>query len=123
MNFYDQFWQINANSKNNFIKNYFEIMSNNKYMSRKIDNIFKKNEIILLINSIFELNEQNNDNDISINTDNNPLENETKNKKDELLKSFGSILIRAIYMISESINNTVVSDEINNKEIDIKSNL
>ena len=26
-------------------------------------------------------------------------------------------------MISESINNTVVSDEINNKEIDIKSNL
>ena len=123
MNFYDQFWQINANSKNNFIKNYFEIMSNNKYMSRKIDNIFKKNEIILLINSIFELNEQNNDNDISINTDNNSLENETKNKKDELLKSFGSILIRAIYMISESINNTLVSDEINNKEIDIKSNL
>ena len=75
MNFYDQFWQINANSKNNFIKNYFEIMSNNKYMSRKIDNIFKKNEIILLINSIFELNEQNNDNDISINTDNNSLDN------------------------------------------------
>ena len=69
MNFYDQFWQIDSRNKNNFLKNYFEIMSNNKYKSRKIDHIFKKDQIFLLINSIFELNEQKNYNYISLNSD------------------------------------------------------
>ena len=124
MNFYDQFWQINFYTKSNFIKNYFEIMCNNKYKSRKIDNIFQKDEILSLINSIFEFKEQNNDikeniikkeEDISIEDDN--INN------NELFKSFDSKLIKAIYMISESINRTLVSPEVNDNENKIKSNL
>ena len=123
MNFYDQFWQIDSKNKNNFLKNYFEIMSNNKYKFRKIDHIFKKDQIFSLINSIFELNEQKNYNDISLNSDNISFENEIKDKKDELLKSFDSILIKSIYMISESINNTLTSPEINDNENKIKNSL
>ena len=124
MNFYDQYWKIDFNSKKDFIKNYFQIMCNDKYKSRKIDDIFQKNEILSLINSIFEFNQQNieniNMNELS-NEEDISIENE--NKKDNIVKSFDSILIKAIYMISESINRTLISPEVNNNENKIKSNL
>ena len=124
MNFYDQFWRIDFNNKSNFIKNYFGIMCNNKYNSRKIDNIFQKNEILSLINSIFEFKEQNIDfnyNEDKSKEEDISIENENIVKKEEI--SFESILIKTIYMISESINNTLTSSEVNNNERQIKSNL
>ena len=126
MNFYDQFWQIDSNTKNIFIKNYFEIMCSNKYKSRKIDDIFQKDEILSLINSIFEFNEQNIANNkefISKNEEDILMEDDNINNNNESFKSFDSKLIKAIYMISESINRTLVSNEVNDDENKIKRNL
>ena len=124
MNFYDQYWSIQSETKRIFIINYFQIMCNDKYKSRNIEEIFQKNEINLLINSIFEFQDPNIDNKIY---DNKSIEDisikeENINKRDELLKSFDSILIRAIYMISESINKTLISPDMNNNEDNVKSN-
>ena len=121
MNFYGQFWQISFDNKRIFIKNYFEIMCNHKYKSRKIDNIFKKEEIHTLINRIFEFKDQQNilnkSNDISQD------ENENENSRDNIINSFDSILIKTIYMISESINQALISLDSNNNESEIKKNL
>ena len=118
MNFYGQFWQISFDNKRIFIKNYFEIMCNHKYKSRKIDNIFKKEEVHTLINHIFEFKDQQNilnkSNDISQD------ENENENSRDNIINSFDSILIKTIYMISESINQALISLDSNNNESEKK---
>ena len=126
MNFYDRYWYIDFNDKRDFIKNYFEIMCNCKYKSRIIDNIFQKNEILLLINYIFEFksnnnnnnNEKKNEDDMSIDNSNN-----NENNRNNILNSIDSILIKALYLISESINKTLLYLETNNDENKIKSNL
>ena len=127
MNFYDQFWHIDFDCKSLFIKNYFNIMCNHKYRSRYIDNIFKKNEILSLIDCIFEFKAQNNDN-ISKYQNNNDISQdeymqENENNRDDILQSFESVLIKTIYMISESINKTLITLESNNNEDKVKKNL
>ena len=123
MNFYDQYWQIPFENKRTFIKNYFEIMCNNKYNSRNIDKIFQKNEILLLINSIFEFKDQQNIINKSIDISQDEIENENESKQDNILNSIDSILIKAIYMISESINKTLITLDTNNNEDKLKKNL
>ena len=119
MNFYDQYWQISFENKRTFIKNYFEIMCNNKYKSRNIDKIFQKSEILSLINSIFEFKDQQN----NINKSFDISQDEIENKQENIINSFDSILIKAIYMISESINKTLITLDTNNNEDKIKKNL
>ena len=123
MNFYDQYWQIDFDNKRVFIINYFEIMCNYKYKARKIDSIFQKNEILSLINYIFDFKDQQNiiNKSIDISQDDILLENE--NNRENIIKSFDSILIRTIYMISESINKALITMETNNNEFIIKKNL
>ena len=124
MNFYDRYWKLSFNNKRDFIINYFNIMCNCKYRSRIIDNIFQKDEIASLINYIFEFKEQKyrdinsdiSEEDISMDNNNN---NHIYNRN-EILKSFDSILIKALYLIFESINKTFES---NNNEDDMKNNL
>jgi len=129
MNFYDRYWTIEFKDKKDFFKNYFEIMCNCKYNSRIIDDIFHKNEIMLLINYIFEFTNNNNinngnddfyfDNDEEISIGNNG----NKINRYKILNSMDSILIKALYLISESINKTLISLEANNSENKIKANL
>ena len=123
MNFYDHYWQIPFENKRTFIKNYFEIMCNNKYNSRNIDKIFQKNEFLLLINSIFEFKDQQNIINKSIDISQDEIENEKESKQDNILNSIDSILIKAIYMISESINKTLITLDTNNNEDKLKKNL
>ena len=129
MNFYDRYWTIEFKDKKDFFKNYFEIMCNYKYNSRIIDDIFHKNEIILLINYIFEFTNNNNinngnddfyiDSDEEISIENNG----NKMNRYKILNSMDSILIKSLYLISESINKTLISLETNNNENKIKANL
>ena len=129
MNFYDRYWTIEFKDKKDFFKNYFGIMCNCKYNSRIIDDIFHKNEIMLLINYIFEFSNNNNiingnddfyiDSDEGISIENNG----NKMNRTKILNSMDSILIKALYLISESINKTLISLEINNNENKIKTNL
>ena len=137
MNFYDRYWSsIDSNNKIKFMQNYFQIMCFSKYQSRVIDNIFQKNEILLLINYIFEFkntnnnnnkqdrkpnNGNNNDNNEDISIDN--IDNNNKNNRDAILNSFDSIIIKSLYLISESLNKTLISLENNDSEKNIKSNL
>ena len=128
MNFFDRHFQINFNEKKTFIQKYFEIMCDNNYKSRIIDNIFTKDESIKLINYIFYFNDNNqndanniNDNFFSI--DNDFYENNNINKKrNEILES-NSVLIKLLYLISESINKTLTSPELCGNEKNIKTNL
>ena len=55
--------------------------------------------------------------DISKNNINN------ENKRNNFLNSIESILVKALYLISESINRTLISLETNNNEGNIKTNL
>ena len=98
-------------------------MCNYKYKSRKIDSIFQKNEILSLINYIFDFKDQQNivNKSIDISQDDFTLENE--DNRENIIKSFDSILIRSIYMISESINKALITMETNNNELIIKKNL
>ena len=125
MNFYDRHWNINFNDKRQFIKNYFEIMCFHKYSSRIIDNIFQKNEIQLLIDYIFEFQNQNNnkkDDEIIIEKESS-LDNKSENNRNNILYSIDSKLIKSLYLIAESINKTLISLETNNNEDKIKTNL
>ena len=127
MNFYDRYWTIEFKDKKDFFKNYFEIMCNYKYNSRIIDNVFQKNEIMPLINYIFEFTNNNNINNINDSNYNDSdeeisIENSgNKINRNKILNSMDSILIKALYLISESINKTLNSLE--NIENKIKANL
>ena len=48
---------------------------------------------------------------------------ENENNSDDILQSFESVLIKTIYMISESINKTLITLESNNNEDKVKKNL
>ena len=129
MNFYDRYWTIEFKDKKDFFKNYFEIMCNCKYNSRIIDDIFHKNEMMLLINYIFGFTNNNNINngndDFYIESDEEISNENNGNKMNryKILNSMDSILIKSLYLISESINKTLISFEINNNENKIKTNL
>ena len=126
MNFYDRYWNIAFNDKKDFIKNYFEIMCFYKYNSRKIDNIFQKNEIQLLIDYIFEFKKSNINNkndDENLMDEEISIDNNSENNRNNILYSIDSKLIKSLYLISESINKTLISLETNNNEDNIKKNL
>ena len=135
MNFYDRYWLVDFNDKKEFIKNIFEIMCNDKYNPRIIDKIFPKNEIQLLISYIFEFRKNSNNDDIDNRSDDIDLDDEisyidnnnnnenNKITRFKILNKMDSILIKALYLISESINKTLISLESNNNENKIKSNL
>ena len=73
-------------------------MCNCKYRSRIIDNIFQKDKIASLINYIFEFKEQKyRDINSDIAEEDIPMDNNNDiYNRNEILKSFDSILIKAL---------------------------